>query len=213
MKVLIFIVFFLISILFPMKSFANNWIYPKNQSEYPYLNSKKDVVDVWNTYTSNCTSYVMWKINKHGLNFNNNPIGPNGKSTIMGNAGTWDENAASIGYTVNKTPKVGIPVNWEADSLGSGPVGHVAWVEEIRSNNRLFISEWNWNYGDGKYNEREVVRGDNFIHLFGNCSSAISGATISNGQSFICAQPAGVGIKVLPNSTFLSGSNVRLFIN
>ncbi|MEP7103794.1 MAG: CHAP domain-containing protein [Candidatus Dojkabacteria bacterium] len=204
----------LIAILMPSIVFA--WTYPSNEVDYPYANSPEDEIDQWNTFTRNCTSYVMWKINQAGLFFNNNPTGPNGQNTTMGDAGSWDEHAAQIGYTVDSNPSIGNPANWEPNSGGAGTAGHVAWVEQVHSNNTLFISEWNWNYGDGKYFERDNVSGDHYLHLINatsTCSSTISNKTVSSGETFNCSASNGGSITVSPSATFQIGSSVHLYIN
>lgn len=202
-----------ILLLLPSTVNATDWVYPSNESDYPYATSARNVVDQWNTYTRNCTSYAMWKINQAGLAFNNNPTGPNGQSTTLGNAGSWDEHASDIGYTVNNTPTVGNPVNWEAGSGGAGSAGHVAWVEQINADNSVFISEWNWNYADGNYNERNNLSGDHYIQLLSSCSSVISNKTVTSGQTFNCTQISGGSITILPETKFQVGSTVNLHIN
>lgn len=205
-------IFFLLPILIS-RYYVSAWTYPSNATGYPYASSPEDQVDQWDTFTRNCTSYVMWKINQAGLTFNNNPTGPNGNSITMSNASYWDENASYIGYTVDNNPEVGNPVNWEANSGGALEAGHVAWVEQVHSNNTVFISEWNWNYGDGKYYERDGVTGDHYIHLINGCSSIISNKTVSSGETFSCSQPGGGQITVSPLTNFDNGSNVNLYIN
>lgn len=204
----------LIALIFTtLSSHVYAWVYSNNVTGYPYANSIKDQVDQWNTYTRNCTSYAMWKINQSGLPFNNNPTGPNGRSITMSHAKYWDENASYIGYTVDNIPTVGNPVNWESNSGGAGDYGHVAWVEQVHTNNSVFISEWNWNWGDGNYNERDYIYGDHYLHLTNGCSSVIKNKTVNSGVTFNCSQPSGGIITVSPETTFISGSNVRLFIN
>lgn len=200
---------FVLVILLPLpRIFA--WEYPSNESGYPYKDSEEDLVDQWNTYTRNCTSYVMWKINQTGKSFNNNPTGPNGNTTTMGNAGSWDEHAADIGYTVDNTPNIGDAMNWEAYSGGAGSAGHVAWVEKVNPNGTVFLSEWNWNYGNGKYNERDGYRGDNYLHIVNSSSSSctlIQNREIGSGQNLNCS---GNNIQVLPETVFSYGSNINL---
>ncbi len=196
-------------IIFPLqKTLA--WEYPSNDSGYPYRDSEEDLVDQWNTYTRNCTSYVMWKINQTGMSFNNNPTGPNGNSTTMGNAGNWDEHASNIGYTVDSNPGAGDVMNWEANSGGAGSAGHVAWVEKVNDNGTVFLSEWNWNYGDGLYSERNGYSGDHYLHIATtsvlNCTQ-IQNITINSGQNLNCSSS---NVRVLPESLFSSGSSINL---
>lgn len=192
------------------------WQYPNNATGYPYANSPGDEVDQWNTYTRNCTSYVMWKINQAGVPFHNNPTGPNGLTSKMGNAENWDNAASYIGYSVSSTPSVGNPVNWDAYNGGSGSAGHVAWVEGINTNGTVFISEWNYNYGDGNYNERNSVNGDHYLHIVSSCASGnavILNKSVLSGEAFNCSVSSNYNINVLPETTFQNGSSIHLFIN
>ncbi len=210
-KILILVFF---TVLIPNKIYA--WEYPSNSTGYPYADSPEDEVDQWNTYTRNCTSYVMWKINQAGVPFHNNPTGPNGLTSKMGNAENWDTAASYIGYSVSTTPSVGNPVNWDANNGGSGSAGHVAWVEKINTNGTVFISEWNYNYGDGNYNERGSASGDHYLQITSSCSSGsttIQNMTVVSGQTFNCSVASNSSISILPDSTFQNGSSVNLFIN
>jgi len=172
MKTFFLILLLILTVIPITKIFA--WEYPNNANNYPYKDSEEDVIDQWNTYTRNCTSYVMWKINSAGKTFNNNPTGPNGNSVTMGSA------------------------------------GHVAWVEKINTNGTVFISEWNWNYGDGFYNERDGYSGDHYSHIINSGSSScstIQNRTVSSGQNLNCISGT---ILVLPETLFSNGSNVNL---
>ncbi len=204
---------FIILSLLTTSTFA--FTYPDNETNYPYVDDEMGVVDQWSTYTKNCTSYVMWKINQAGLPFHNDPTGPNGSSTTMGNASTWDERAQTIGYTANSSPSVGNPVNWEINSGGAGSAGHVAWVEQVNSDNSIFISEWNWNWGDGKYNERTSTGGNNYIHLLNSNqgSITISNKTVVSGQTYTYNVSNSNSITVLPETRFHLGSNINLKSN
>mgnify|MGYP001176888807 CR=1 FL=1 len=188
------------------------WEFPNNQSGYPYASSTKDEVDQWNTYTRNCTSYTMWKINQAGVVFNNNPTGPNGQTATMGNAENWDNAASSIGYNSSTTASIGNPVNWESNSGGAGNAGHVAWVERINTNGSVFISEWNWNWGDGNYNERNGVNGDHYISI-SNSNIIIQNLVINSGQVYNRSVSTNGTITILPETTFVNGSTVNLSIN
>jgi surface antigen len=99
-------------------------------------------------------------------------------------------------------------MNWEANSGGAGTAGHVAWVERINSNNTVFLSEWNWNYGDGLYNERDGYSGDHYLHILdsGSCSN-LTNKVVSSGQSLNCNSS---NMTVRPESHFQNGSNVNL---
>ena len=81
----------------------------------PYVNNKFPVG--W------CTYYVATKRNV----------------TWLGDAGYWYQNAASQGYQVGPTPRVGaIMVTWESWA------GHVAYVEAVNPDGSWMVSEMNW---------------------------------------------------------------------
>ena len=57
------------------------------------------------------------------------------------NAKDWDNVAKANGFNVSKTPSVGSVIVFEGTECG-----HVAFVEEIKSNGDLLLSESNWSY-------------------------------------------------------------------
>lgn len=83
-----------------------------------------------NLYTAGqCTWYVFSKRAQAGKTI----------STFWGDARNWAAKAASEGFKVNKTPKVGaIMQNYE------GPYGHVAYVERVNLDGSILISEMNY---------------------------------------------------------------------
>ncbi|MCO4329301.1 CHAP domain-containing protein [Staphylococcus hyicus] len=92
--------------------------------DHPIYTSKN------NLYTAGqCTWYVFSKRAQAGKTI----------STFWGDARNWAAKAASEGFTVNKTPKVGaIMQNYE------GPYGHVAYVERVNLDGSILISEMNY---------------------------------------------------------------------
>ena len=62
--------------------------------------------------------------------------------STWGNARNWANAAASSGYTVNNTPKIGAIMQ-----TTQGYYGHVAYVEGVNSNGSVRVSEnelWTW---------------------------------------------------------------------
>ena len=59
----------------------------------------------------------------------------------LGNANTWAARAASIGYTVNRTPSAGAVFQ-----TGSGWYGHVGYVESVNPDGSIVVSEMNYSY-------------------------------------------------------------------
>ena len=55
-------------------------------------------------------------------------------SYLLGDAGSWADNARAHGVLVNHTPSVGAVAEWDAYSSGIGPAGHVGIVERVGPN-------------------------------------------------------------------------------
>ncbi|WP_105985787.1 LysM peptidoglycan-binding domain-containing protein [Staphylococcus chromogenes] len=84
-------------------------------------------------------------------------------STYWWNADHWAANAAADGYTVDHNPTVGsIMQNYE------GPVGHVAYVEQVNPDGSILISEMNYNTPPGTPDYRtipaSIASSYNYIH-------------------------------------------------
>jgi VCBS repeat-containing protein len=100
------------------------------------------LVDPWNFYNRECTSFVAWRLNSaNKIAFTNLMRGGR-----WGNATNWAANARSLGFAVNSTPAVG--------SVGWLSSGHVAWVAAVNGNS-VTIEEYNYGY-TGKYATRTV---------------------------------------------------------
>lgn len=104
----------------------------------------------------NCTNYVAWRLIK-SLGFTTDQV------RGLGNATSWDTNAAHKGYTVNNTPAVGAVAQWNAN--------HVAFVEQINGDGTIVISESNTWVGSSsnrkwlRFRTVSVSSVDNFIHF------------------------------------------------
>jgi hypothetical protein len=57
------------------------------------------------------------------------------------NAYMWAADARQGGFTVGTRAAVGAIVVWPQNTLGSGPVGHVAYVERVRADGSFYVSE------------------------------------------------------------------------
>lgn len=154
---------------------------------YPYLSATQCqddgtgcVADPWSFWKRECVSYAAWKINESGVAMSNGMSGPNGLSGWFGHAGDWDDNASYIGFTVNDTPTVGSIAVWDPGACTGCVVGHVAYVEKVNQDGSVYISEYNWNYGDGLYNERDDQRASHYIHFSGGISCGGANVVISN---------------------------------
>lgn len=113
------------------------------------------LVDPWNFYNRECTSFVAWCLNsRNGVAFTNWYGG-----VRWGHAKNWGNAARSIGITVNSSPAVG-SVAWS----NSGTYGHVAWVSAVNGNS-VTIEEYNYSRA-GAYGTRTVNASSfQYIHI------------------------------------------------
>lgn len=208
---LIFLIILLFFIVFTNNVSAGDG-YPFDSASHPSSEN-----DGWGFYKRQCTSYVAYKANQTGVSFSNGMTGPNNTSGTFGNALNWDNNASSIGYLVNNNRAIGSIAQWEGDTGGAGSAGHVAWVKGLEANNTVLIGEYNWNNGDGLYNERTTHSGNtpsHYIHLSSNISCGGSNVSIIN-QNITTALncPAISSVTLSPDTAIQPGANVvRFFI-
>jgi surface antigen len=82
----------------------------------------------------NCTNYVAYRLT-HGRTVPR-PPGADG-------SGTWGSAARKAGIPVSRTPRVGSVAWWKPGYHGASPGGHVAYVEAVRPDGSIVISEDN----------------------------------------------------------------------
>jgi len=99
----------------------------------PTPNGGKKILDKWNEWECECTSYVADKLNERGV-----PFHARYKNVLWKGAGTWINAATQASVPYNKTPRRG-DVAWFA-------YGHVAYVEAVDSYGDVTISEYNWGH-------------------------------------------------------------------
>jgi surface antigen len=122
----------------------------------PTPNGGKQILDKWNEWECECTSYVADKLNERGVPFTSRYKGVRWKSAI-----NWINAATLAGVPYNKTPRLG-DVAWFEH-------GHVAYVQAVDSYGDVTISEYNWGV-KWDYHTRTITRGANaypnyFIHF------------------------------------------------
>lgn len=128
--------------------------------DYPdkYKNAQPDtIVDEWNFYNRECTSFVAWRLNsRNSISFTNWYRG-----VKWGNASNWAGAARSLGITVDMNPAVGAVAWW-----GTGTYGHVAWVSSVEGNN-VTIEEYNSYKHPYVYNQRTISKTEveSYIHI------------------------------------------------
>lgn len=83
-----------------------------------------------------CASYAAWRVAKEtGL-----------YPTNWGNATNFPANARAAGFATGYSPRAG---SLAVMHSGTGPEGHVAWVEAVNGDGTLVVSQYNYNYGAG----------------------------------------------------------------
>ena len=122
----------------------------------PTPNGGKRILDKWNFWECECTSYAADKVNERGV-----PFTSRYKNAHWGNAINWINAAISTGTPHSTTPRRG-DVAWFA-------YGHVAYVEAVDSYGDVTISEYNWGVPHD-YHTRTVSKGSKpypnyFIHF------------------------------------------------
>ena len=106
---------------------------------------KDTLVECWNFYNRECTSFAAWCLNsRNGIEFSNQynirADGSAGGYAQWGNAANWGYQAEALGYTVDRNPAVG-SIYWSA----SGTWGHVAWVSKVEGTH-VWAEDYNFNY-------------------------------------------------------------------
>jgi surface antigen len=106
---------------------------------YPWrLVRDPTAIDTYGFTARQCTSYIAWFLNTHGIPFGRNVLGPKGVAQFN-DADEWDRAAQRIGYAVSTSPAIGSIAQWHRgeSSLDSdwtaGPHGHVAIVVRVNS--------------------------------------------------------------------------------
>lgn len=109
--------------------------------DYPYRGNP-NIVDRWAMYSGQCTSWVAWRMEQLNGYFHNNGW-RNGIAGHWGNAHEWNDNAARLGYRVDRTPRVGAIAQWEPNAGGASGLGHVAYISAVNGNT-VTVQEYNW---------------------------------------------------------------------
>src|SRR3954454_1101957 len=134
--------------------------------DYParLKNAAQDsLVDPWQFYNRECTSFVAWRLNSENqVAFNDYWQGQH-----WGNASNWKHAAVALDIPVDNNPTRGAVAWWTAGSAGSSR-GHVAWVQTV-GDGAITIEEYNYLHA-GKYDTRTISSSSSlwpsgFIHI------------------------------------------------
>jgi len=137
--------------------------------DYPWNNSNCPMVGYMSSGGSNgsggdgygygcrqCASYVAWKIAK-----------VTGKYYSWGNAVDFTASAVAAGYQEG-APQAGSIAVMDPGKAGQS-YGHVAWVEAVKDDGTIMISQYNYNYGSGYGMYSVMVLSassfDHYIHI------------------------------------------------
>ena len=173
--------------------------YPANYKEP----AKDAVVDRWNFYNRECTSFVAWCMeSRNGVFLHNwyvtvDGITHNISNTVqdsineygkkLAHAKYWGTAFQSMGFAVNSSPAVG-SIAWS----NAGDYGHVAWVSAVNGGN-VTIEEYNYSLSNpGRFGTRTVVASSftGFIHVKDIGPKPLVGPTLT----FHRANPGGQAV-------------------
>lgn len=139
------------------------------------------VIDPFGYYLRNCTSWVAWRLDQHGISMGGS----------WGNAYQWRSAAQGKGYVYNTTPAKGAIAYWDITNPRHSIAGHVAYVEDYPSANQVDTSEYNsytasgqpnpGNYAEHTYDPTQLAsvsndKPDGYIHIEMGSSLAPSGS-------------------------------------
>lgn len=126
-------------------------------NNYYWKTSGTSDVDLYGFYCRWCTSWVAQKVNENWgttKNFKNTMFGESNK---LGNASNWLSVLTAHGYSADLHPKSGDIAYWSSN--------HVAFVNEVISEDEVFITEYNY-YHDNQFNSRYLYRNGGTGHKF-----------------------------------------------
>lgn len=135
------------------------------------------VNDDWGFYRGECTSYVAWKINNdRGTGsapyfFFNSQYGA-GDAQRFSHGGHWDNalqdalnniSTTNTAYLLDHIPAIGAVAVW--NTTPGNAYGHVAYVEAVRSNGNIDVSEYNFSTVSRYGTRSDIAPADHYIHF------------------------------------------------
>jgi CHAP domain len=121
---------------------------------YPYTSSDSNTPDKWGFIKRWCTSWVAHAVNRMwgtDTDFHNKMDGGH-----LGWASNWKNELTKLGYEADNTPRVG-DIAWWSE--------HVAFVNEVRSDGTITITEYNGT-NSLAYSSRTVSTSQNYPESF-----------------------------------------------
>jgi surface antigen len=133
--------------------------YPSRLKKAP----QDSLVDPWQFYNRECTSWVAWRLNSE----NNVDFYNYWKGVHWGDASHWKAAAVAADVRVDDKPNRGAVAWWAAGSAGSSR-GHVAWVQTV-GDGAITIEEYNYLHR-GAYDTRTISSSSSlwpsgFVHV------------------------------------------------
>lgn len=108
--------------------------------------------DPWGAFKWQCTSFAAFRLRQAGSK----------EWFAWGNAGQWATTARNKGYRVDTSPRVGSVAHWGFGEQGL-PYGHVAIVQQVLSDGRVYVEEYNW--VNQQYSRRGPLRAPRYLHV------------------------------------------------
>lgn len=116
-----------------------NWCPNYDWGDQPGSTAAANVISPYGYYYRNCTDYAAWKVHAQGVS----PAQYKG----LGNAKDWAARGPRNGLRVDGVPAVG-----SVAVRTTGKYGHTAYVEEVRPDGTIRVSQYNAK-ADGNYSE------------------------------------------------------------
>jgi len=181
-------------------------------NDYPFASYAFDARNSLGFPARECTSFAAWRINRdHGTPAEpywfTNTMSRKGKTASYGNAGTWDQAARTLGFTVDEVPRIGSIAQWNDEEIPNS--GHVAYVEAVNSDGSVWVSDYNWLYPqvDGTFCYHKISA-PRYIH-FNDLANASFSISPTNEDSVITAgQTAMFGVRI----TSQNGYNAPVYL-
>jgi len=162
-KILIFFLGVLVIGFYTIQARAQNNTCGNNTTCQAYLDYINSSGDLYGYDPRQCVSYAAWRTVR-------NKVNPAAISN-WGHAFRWDNKAIQRGYVVNRIPLEGAIVQWNFGQNCDGEDcrwGHVAYVEQVRSDGSIRISQFNAD-GNLNYSEEDIpssaFQNMQFIHI------------------------------------------------